>query len=60
MSGERNLLKLKSVQGMEVLQVQNYAGVLFTPDGTQLEILPKIGKNRSASKKAEEMLVSRY
>ncbi|WP_318473957.1 McrC family protein [Photobacterium leiognathi] len=51
---ERNLLKLKSVQGMEVLQVQNYAGVLFTPDGTQLEILPKIGKNRSASKKAEE------
>ncbi|HIF9190073.1 TPA: McrC family protein [Photobacterium damselae] len=51
---ERNLLKLKSVQGMEVLQVQNYAGVLFTPDGTQLEILPKIGKNRSASKKVEE------
>ncbi|PSU55696.1 McrC family protein [Photobacterium phosphoreum] len=51
---ERNLLKLKSVHGMEVLQVQNYAGVLFTPDGTQLEILPKIGKNQSASKKAEE------
>jgi 5-methylcytosine-specific restriction enzyme subunit McrC len=51
---ERNLLKLKSVQGMEVLQVQNYAGVLFTPDGTQLEILPKIGKNQFACKKAEE------
>ncbi|PSV15160.1 restriction endonuclease [Photobacterium kishitanii] len=51
---ERNLLKLKSVQGMEVLQVQNYAGVLFTPDGTQLEILPKIGKKQSACQKAEE------
>ncbi|MEZ9661868.1 5-methylcytosine restriction system specificity protein McrC, partial [Vibrio sp. 10N.261.52.F3] len=29
---------------MEVLQVQNYAGVMFTPDKTQIEILPKIGK----------------
>ncbi|WP_253825745.1 McrC family protein [Vibrio sp. RE86] len=29
---------------MEVLQVQNYAGVIFTPDKTQIEVLPKIGK----------------
>ncbi|WP_413699291.1 5-methylcytosine restriction system specificity protein McrC [Psychromonas sp. KJ10-10] len=29
---------------MEVLQVQNYAGVIFTPDRTQIEVLPKIGK----------------
>nr|WP_232847234.1 McrC family protein [Shewanella nanhaiensis] len=29
---------------MEVLQVQNYAGVIFTPDRTQIEVLPKVGK----------------
>ncbi|MEZ8738010.1 MULTISPECIES: McrC family protein [unclassified Vibrio] len=41
---ERNLLQLRRRNGMEVLQVQNYAGVMFTPDKTQIEILPKIGK----------------
>lgn len=41
---DRKLLKLRSLDGMEVLQVQNYAGVIFTPDKTQIEVLPKIGK----------------
>ncbi|MGR5130399.1 McrC family protein [Photobacterium swingsii] len=41
---DRKLFKLRSIDGMEVLQVQNYAGVIFTPDKTQIEVLPKIGR----------------
>lgn len=39
---ESRFLSLKSFENTEVLQLQNYAGVLFTPDGTQIEVLPKI------------------
>ncbi|WP_117236478.1 McrC family protein [Vibrio maerlii] len=42
---ESQLLQLRRRDGMEVLQVQNYVGVVFTPDKTQIEILPKVGKN---------------
>lgn len=38
-------LKLTSRSGFKLLQVQNYAGMLSTPHGFQLEILPKVGKN---------------
>ncbi|MGF1692373.1 McrC family protein [Photobacterium kagoshimensis] len=41
---ERLLLSLRRCDGMEVLQVQNYAGVIVTPDGTQIEVLPKVGR----------------
>lgn len=41
---ESRFLSLKSIENTEVLQLQNYAGVLFTPDGTQIEVLPKIGR----------------
>ncbi|MGG6098660.1 McrC family protein [Pantoea allii] len=41
-------LKLTSSSGFKLLQVQNYAGMLSTPHGFQLEILPKIGKNLTA------------
>lgn len=41
---DSRLFKLRSIGGMEVLQVQNYAGVIFTPDSTQIEVLPKVGK----------------
>ncbi|MGI2025492.1 McrC family protein [Shewanella glacialipiscicola] len=41
---ESRFLKLKIVQGMEVLQVQNYVGVVLCPDGTQIEVLPKVAK----------------
>ncbi len=44
---ESRFLRLKQVDSCEVLQVQNYAGVLFTPDGTQIEVLPKIAKKRA-------------
>ncbi|EGA70248.1 hypothetical protein VISI1226_13491 [Vibrio sinaloensis DSM 21326] len=42
---ENRLIQLRRRSGMEVLQVQNYAGVIFTPDKTQIEVLPKIGKS---------------
>lgn len=44
---ESRFLKLKIKHGMEVLQVQNYAGVILCPDGTQIEVLPKIAKYTS-------------
>ena len=40
-------LRLKSLSGVEVLQLQNYAGVILTPDGTQIEVLPKVAKHSS-------------
>ncbi|MBZ9610836.1 McrC family protein [Rheinheimera maricola] len=44
---ESRFLKLKIALGREVLQVQNYAGVVLCPDGTQIEILPKVAKAAS-------------
>lgn len=41
---ESRFLKLKIAFGREVLQVQSYAGVVLCPDGTQIEILPKVAK----------------
>jgi 5-methylcytosine-specific restriction enzyme subunit McrC len=38
---ESGFLRISFVDNCEVLQVLNYAGVLFTPDGTQIEVLPK-------------------
>ncbi|GHE85932.1 McrC family protein [Thalassotalea profundi] len=50
---ESRFLRLKQIDSCEVLQVQNYAGVLFTPDGTQIEVLPKVAK-KLASEKVED------
>jgi 5-methylcytosine-specific restriction enzyme subunit McrC len=45
LGGQESLLfNLRSVKRLEVLQVQNYAGVIFTPDKTQIEVLPKVGR----------------
>ena len=41
-------LRLKNLGSTEVLQFQNYAGVILTPDGTQIEVLPKIAKQNSS------------
>lgn len=46
---ESRFLQLKSIDSCEVLQVKNYAGVVFTPDGTQIEVLPKIAKVNNGS-----------
>lgn len=57
---ESRFLKLKIAHGMEVLQVQNYAGVILCPDGTQIEVLPKIAKANhedSAATEAQKSLL---
>ncbi|TDE19926.1 restriction endonuclease [Vibrio owensii] len=41
---ESRLFTICRKQGFEALQVQNYAGVILTPDGTHVEILPKLGR----------------
>ncbi len=41
-SGHCLFLKPSMFKGVRSLQVQNYVGVLQTPSGTQIEILPKI------------------
>jgi 5-methylcytosine-specific restriction enzyme subunit McrC len=50
---ESRFLKLKIAHGMEVLQVQNYAGVILCPDSTQIEVLPKVAKHHEDNKSAE-------
>jgi 5-methylcytosine-specific restriction enzyme subunit McrC len=54
---ESRFLKMKIVHGMKVLQVQNYAGVVLCPDGTQIEVLPKVAKANEAgdTNKNEEL-----
>lgn len=52
-----SFLRLTSHAGHRVLQVQNYAGVLYTPTGTQLEILPKVGKSLTPERARETLLV---
>ena len=37
-------LKLRSYNGARVLQVLNYVGVIHTPSGQQIEVLPKISR----------------
>ena len=44
---QSKFMRLCSVDNNKVIKLRNYAGVLFTPDGTQIEILPKIGKKLS-------------
>lgn len=50
---ESRFLSMKMVDNCEVLQVKNYAGVIFTPDGTHIEILPKIGRIVSETSDSE-------
>jgi 5-methylcytosine-specific restriction enzyme subunit McrC len=58
---ESRFLRLKQLGSCEVLQVKNYAGVLFTPDGTQIEVLPKVAKrdvNEDKAKLAQDSLLN--
>ncbi|MFE8115681.1 McrC family protein [Brenneria goodwinii] len=50
-------LRLTSRLGCRLLQVQNYAGVLYTPYGIQLEILPKVGRALTREHARETLLV---
>lgn len=46
---ESRFLSLKSIDNTEVLRLNSYAGVILTPDGTQIEVLPKIAKRLEGS-----------
>jgi len=41
---ESRFLSFKNLDNTEVLRLNSYAGVILTPDGTQIEVLPKIAK----------------
>ncbi|MCG9640310.1 McrC family protein [Vibrio sp. Isolate34] len=45
------LLQLRVRHGIKVLQVKNYVGVLCTPAGEHIEILPKVGKKSECTEK---------
>ncbi|MCG9578491.1 McrC family protein [Vibrio tubiashii] len=45
-------LKLCSRYGDKLLQVRNYVGVLFTPNGEHIEVLPKVAKTTDNSPEA--------
>lgn len=47
--GEKKFLALVSRHGQECLQVRNFVGVLESPSGLQIEILPKISEYKSQS-----------
>lgn len=42
--GEGNWLRLTQRRGRRAVQVTSYVGVLRSPDGYQIEVLPKVGK----------------
>ena len=54
---ESRFMRLRQVDSCEVLQVKNYAGVIFTPDGTQIEVLPKVAKNSDDSASRASLLM---
>ncbi len=43
----RKLFRFCSIGGAEALQLRNYVGVISTPFGDQIEVLPKIAKRKS-------------
>ncbi|WP_063662836.1 McrC family protein [Aliivibrio fischeri] len=50
-------LQLKTRYGCKVLQVKNYVGVIFTPHGEHIEVLPKIGNKKQAITDARKTLL---
>lgn len=50
-------LHLRSVNRQKVLQVKNYAGVIFTPYGVQIEVLPKIAKKQDKQASRDALLI---
>lgn len=58
----RRIFRLRNYKSEEVLQVRNFVGVIETPTGQQIEILPKVGvTSSSAREKLLHMLrVARY
>lgn len=51
-SGTNKCLSLTKRHGHELIQVKNYVGVLFTPTGEHIEVLPKTGRKAENPKQA--------
>lgn len=56
LAGNLPCLRLKTHHGHRVLQAQNYAGVIVTPFGDYIEILPKLAKKMDASLARRQLL----
>ncbi len=54
--GEKEFIKLISRRGQEALQIRNYVGLLQTPDGTCIEILPKTSIDEICREDAVKLL----
>ncbi|EII3002528.1 McrC family protein [Vibrio cholerae] len=53
-----NPLKRLFKKGVEVIQVQNFAGVIFLPSGQHIEVLPKTGKASPSPEYARQVLLT--
>jgi 5-methylcytosine-specific restriction enzyme subunit McrC len=53
---DTELFRLASHHGQECLQVLNYTGLLQTPDGCRVEILPRTTNNAASADAARKML----
>ncbi|WP_220719117.1 McrC family protein [Agarivorans litoreus] len=51
-SNTAKCLGLTKRYGYELIQVKNYVGVLFTPTGEHIEVLPKTGRTAATNKQA--------
>ncbi|QKU55503.1 McrC family protein [Vibrio cholerae] len=45
-------------KGVDVIQVQNHAGVIFLPSGKHIEVLPKAGKASHSPEQARQMFLT--
>jgi len=52
----RKLFKFCSIAGVEALQLRNYVGVIATPYGDHIEVLPKIARSDSAVRSRQALL----
>lgn len=56
-SSETAWLRLSQCHGQPAVRLLNYVGVVRSPDGFQLEILPKVGKVSEPAHKTRQLLI---
>ena len=56
-SGEKAWLRLSQRHGRPAVRLMNYVGVIRSPDGFQLEVLPKIGKTAPQPEQTRALLI---
>lgn len=56
LNGNLPCLRLANHQGQRALQAQNYAGVIITPFGDYIEILPKLAKKTNINLARKQLL----